>query len=623
MVAGNDQFLIIGSIAMSVIAFVLYNNKLKRDKERRLAANKAAQNNIKLEKDQVFYLYKHNSNQEWLRWIRKQDRKIQEKAATMFKIHLNGPLEQWCYITIEALDCIKEFNAFSLDEFVASVFERCSHNWNKLGNIQDYYFKAAEILIELNPDLAVKTFQTEITTKDYSQSAIERRRNIIARLPELKEKSIQLMIDILSNPKESYGTKVFTLRKCGGFDAELKNKIYLEALKLIIEKIKSQRSPISNEEAHFIEDLIEGCVQCIKNLEFFKILNEASQLAKLQPLVIKHVRKALENPQNKLSKFDLFAMSHLKDNNEFEICNTLAKTQELISEEVANIVMQASSGNLKRNELIYADSNQLNVPIPTILRASFNDFKSRFFENIDDHNYVTSEKIYGGVLVTGNEALEKLYFSRALAKDENWNFAHIDIAKINNKANYDRATAAYNKLKKPYLLYIINPHLLFERGSSEQSSLRERFIQTLTTQSLDTKSFLVGDILGTNKKINNSSIYERLAALRNKFFPQTLEMNTKDEAFKYTVIEEYLKNIPEEHLENRRELVKQFYDRGQGMSVLEFSFFVVKYLKLMLLIFGKTCDLTLVDQLAKDFFGDKNSKQNKDSSNEEDEVSKI
>ena len=236
-----DQLITIAFIAIFLIIVVLYNNKLKNDRKR-AEEEELANQSKDLEMNEVFYLYKHDSEKEWLDWILKQKDATKEKAASMLKLHLNGPINEWCYMTIHALNCIKEFKGFSLDEFAANLFERCSQNWNKIKNVQNYYYKAAEILIDANPDLAVKTFETEITTKDYSQGAMERRRSIIGKLPELNHKSVNLMIDILSNINESYGTKVFALRKCEDYDPEIKNTIYLETLRRIIEKYKNSRA---------------------------------------------------------------------------------------------------------------------------------------------------------------------------------------------------------------------------------------------------------------------------------------------------------------------------------------------------------------------------------------------
>ena len=124
----------------------------------------------------------------------------------------------------------------------------------------------------------------------------------------------------------------------------------------------------------------------------------------------------------------------------------------------------------------------------------------------------------------------------------------------------------------------------------------------LTIQALDTKSFLAGDILATNEQIRNSSISDKLSTLRSKFFPQAIEINKKEDSFKQTIIEHYLKHVAPRRFENRREITTQLIEAGAHMGSIEFSFFVIKSLKIMLLIYGKNCDLTEIHKLEKNFY---------------------
>lgn len=603
---GNSQFITIALIIVFFIAISVFfldngfftgGRKKKNEEEETINDD-----SLETESDSIFYMYNHNSEKEWLRWINTQSEDTKEKAANLLKEHFNGPAKQWGYITLEALECIKSFHGFSLDQVLANFFERCTKTWHEYKSTPNYYYKTAETLIEINPDLAINAFTIEVMKKGTSQGALERRRAIIDNLPELKEKSIDLIVEILTNPMESYGTKAYALRKCEKYDEKIKSKIHLLTLKKIVEKYKNNRTEMKTEETHFVQDLIEECVKNISDFEFFQVINEASGSERFQRFVIKQILKVLNNPSKVQGKYELFAMCNLKDNHQHDIKRAIGKIHQLDPAELNSIILQNTTKNLARNELIYGDNNKFTLPIPSTLEKEYEEFKSYFFQNIDEHDYVTSEKIYGGVLITGDESLEKLYFSRALAKEKAWNFACIDIAKINNKSNYDKACETYNNLRKPYLLYIINPHVLFERDGSEENILREKFVQMLTIQALDTKSFLAGDILATNEQIRNSSISDKLSTLRSKFFPQAIEINKKEDSFKQTIIEHYLKHVAPRRFENRREITTQLIEAGAHMGSIEFSFFVIKSLKIMLLIYGKNCDLTEIHKLEKNFY---------------------
>jgi hypothetical protein len=602
---GNSQFITIELIAIFFITiafFFLDNRFFSGHKKTNNDNDKVHEDFEEVESSSIFYMYNHNSEKEWVKWINTQSIETKEKAAHLLKEHLEGPAKQWGYVTLEALECIKDLNGTSLDQIVANFFEKCSKYWHEYKSVPNYYYKAAEVLIEANPNLALSTFTNEVLKKGTSQGALERKRAIIDNLPGLKDLSIDLIVGILIDPMESYGTKAYALRKCEKYDEKIRSQIHLKALEKLIEKYKTNRQEMKTEETHFVQDLIEECTKNISKFEFFKVLNEASRSERFHRFIIKQVMKSLNNPNKVQGKYELFAMCSLKDNYQHDIKRAIGKIYQLDPGEITNIILQDTSKNVSKNELIYGDNNKLKLPIPSIMAREYEEFKAIFFQNIDEHDYVTSEKIYGGVLITGDEPLEKLYLSRALSKEKGWNFACIDILKINNKANYDKACEIYNNLRKPYLLYLINPHVLFERDGSDESILREKFVQILTIQALDAKSFLAGDILATDEQIKNSSISDKLSTLRSKFFPQVIEINKKPDSFKITIIEEYLKHVSARRFENRREISTQLFETGKHMSPVEFCFYVVKSLRIMLLIFGKDCDLTVIDQLETNFY---------------------
>jgi hypothetical protein len=624
---GNSQFITIGLIAVFFIAisiFFIDNGFFTGGKKKSNEDEDEVLDDIEeKESTSIFYMYNHNSEKDWLKWINSQGIEIKEKAARLLQAHLEGPAKQWGYVTLEALECIKELEGVSLDQVVANFFEKCSKHWHEYKSIPNYYYKAAETLIETNPKLALSCFKNEVLKRGTSQGSLERRRAIIDNLPELKEHSVDLVVEILTNPMETYGTKVYALRKCEKYNDKTRSLIHLKALEKIVEKYKTSRQEMKTEETHFVQDLIEECVKNIGKFEFFKVINEASHSERFHRFVIKQAIKTLNSPNKVQGKYDLFAMCNLKDNFQHDIKRTIGKIHQLDPAEINSIVLQETTKNVSKNELIYGDNNKLKLPIPTIMAREYEEFKSIFFQNIDEHDYVTSEKIYGGVLITGDEPLEKLYFARALAKEKSWNFACIDVSKINNKTNYDKACEIYNNLRKPYLLYLINPHVLFERDGSDESILREKFVQMLTIQALDTKSFLAGDILATNEQIANSSITDKLSTLRTKFFPQTIEINKKPDNFKITIIEEYLKNISSSRFENRREMSNQLFESGKHMSHIEFCFYVIKSLKTMLLIFGKDCDLSAISQLENNFYKQNDHDDEATEENSQDEITKI
>ena len=549
----------------------------------------------------IFYGYNHDSEEQWLNWINEQEPETKQRAADLLEEHLLGETKHHGYITLEVLDAVGGLTGVSLDQTLVQFMENCVRTWSHFKAVPSYYLKAAESLIKINPALALQVISKELNKKGTTQAILERKRGLIDYLPELKEISKDTMVNVLTSGQESYGTKAFALRKCEKYqDSELKYSIFLEALKKTIDKNKNNTAEVSSEETHFTQDLIKECIKLIGRYSFFKVVYEASSTPRFHGFVVRQVLKVLESNREK-NLYDLLAISKLKDNTQNEIKRTLCKKFELTPVELNQIVLHKTTEDHQEQKLLNEDKTALNLPIPAVLATEYQQFSNAFLDGKISKDLASSEKTTGGCLVAGNGILQKLYFARALAKEQGWNFAHIDIANIKDKESFDEVNKVFGSLRKPFLLYIVNPHLLFEKDPIELAGLRDRFAQTLTIQGLDSKSFLLGDIPVTGEKIKTSAISNKLTNLKNKYFPKLIEINEKEDEYKKLVVDEYLKSISRSRFNNRRRVAEQLLEEGGKMNPIEFAFFVVKSLQSMLMIFGRDKDLKTITKLEKNF----------------------
>lgn len=550
---------------------------------------------------EIFYLYSHSSEKEWLNWMNKQNHHTRVKAASMICAHLDGNPKHWGYITLEAIDCLKGFKDLLIDHKIAAFIHKTSKIWQEYKSIPSYYEKAAGVLARINPDSAVEHFKEELDKHSGSQSSLEKKRILINTLPLLREKGKDLIIDILSSQHESFNIKSHALRITLKFSAQTRNEIFLETLKRVVKKHKGGSRGIKTDELHFIQDLVEDCISMIGQKDFFDVFNEACYTFQLQKVIVDSLIKYLNNAIKTPSTLDLYAASLLKDNTQNDIKKALARKHNLIDSEINELVLKRKISDISETSLISIPIEESLLPIPEALQSLYNDFKSLFFKNIDEFEVVTSEKIFGAVLATGNDDIEKLYLTKALAKEKNWNFGFVDIASITTREAYNECIGIFSKLRKPYVLYIKNPELFFMKTEATVDTFREKFAQTLAIQSLDSKSYLVGDIQVKMDTVEHTNLGEAIRHLRYKYFPQTIEINKRPNTDKYKIAEQYMKHVNPHTFRDQQELCTKLSEQGKNLNSIEFMFFAMRTLTTMLLVYGQGVPYTEVAKLEHQF----------------------
>jgi hypothetical protein len=159
----------------------------------------------------------------------------------------------------------------------------------------------------------------------------------------------------------------------------------------------------------------------------------------------------------------------------------------------------------------------------------------------------------------------------------------------------------FSTLRKPYILFIDNPELMFPLDKSDAATYREKFAQTLYIQALDAKSMLVGSIGQTINSIETEDTLYALGKLKKKFFAQILELNKREERFKPNVVEDYLSFVSSYRLENRSELIHELVELGKEHIFMKFTFFVIESLATMLMVYGKDMPYSEIQKLQNKF----------------------
>ncbi len=566
----------------------------------------------------IFYQYNHKSSKSWLKWIETQNRDIKAEAFRLLAEHLTGPSKFWGYVTLEVLGVMHAFKEQRAEETLGKFLQETGRLWGEYKSIPSYYEKSVHILIELNPLYSMRVLNDEFDkNSSSSQACLDKKKIIINALPQLNELGIGMMIALLNSSDETFNIKSHALRVAESFSGEGYRQVILETLKKQVNRMINANRDIRAEDSQLLHDLLKEAIRNIGQYDFFKIIREACDSIRLQSYIINPLVKRLNEEKTALNPTEVYAMTLLKDNEQNDLRKAICKLHSLEANEINNICILPLVKSFEEDDLKFVDVKESIIFVPTIFKSQYDDFKTLFFQSSNNRDGEECEKSYGGILIAGNDKLDKLYFTKAFAKEKNFNFGYIDLLNITDKDSYNATCNIFSTLRKPYILFIDNPELMFAVDKSEAATYREKFSQTLYIQALDAKSLLVGSINKTMDEINDEETLYSISKLRKKFFAQMLEINKREERLKPNVVEDYLKFISSHRFENRSDVVHELVELGKEKSFMEFTFFTIDSLATMLMVYGKNMPYSEIQKLQNKFLDDADSRTPSDDNADE------
>ena len=601
----STLFSMIGSISLTSLIFFLLFNKNKQinkgtaqhftiNNQKRARKEKESYN-----KNPVFFLYDHDHPESWVDWINNQANSIKLEAENHVKKHLNENYHDWNEDTLSFLQLIAEIDFPEKNKIVLDCLKRINTSWKYIEDAAFFYNSAIKALYKMSPEDFLNYTNQELKNKSNSESNLERKRMLLDVILDIEPFPTQLAIDVIAREDQPYGIRSYLLRKINKLAQETKDAIYTKALSTILDKKNKLNVDIDSNDLNILEDLLQEAIRNIGQIEYFQLLKQTSEEKLFNRHVCKHVTKYLNANFNNLTKSELLAICLLKDSLNHEIKRALAKLQNLDVHEINHIILEEDC-HIDLNNIEQIQKKYL--PIPSFYKKKYEEFKSYFFKGKEKYTHVTNEKTFGGVVMLGNNYFEKKYYTQKIAQEENWDYLVINLDDIYNEESYNQAFNKFTNLSKPYLIYIENPQYFVGKEGLELNAYIEKFFQVLCIQALDNKSFLAGDMPIISQELENPLMNERLRKLKSILFPQVVEINIKDKAFKKMIIDEYLRYISVKRFDQKKLLIDQLLEKSEGLNHFQFCYFVIENLKIMLLVFNKQTNLELINKLHDDFF---------------------
>lgn len=537
----------------------------------------------------VFFHYEHDSTKQWLKWILKQDKGVQNLAYDNLRDYLESPPNRWSSFAPEVIECIKSFQRDDTFKVIKHALLELEPMWGRYKIVPGSYKVALEAMIEHNPNFIKECVQGFYKATDDRETWAKSKKQIIIdkvfhKAPE--NLSIEFLSSIITNPEEDTFNKNYIFSLLNSENESYARDLYRSALSTFIKK--SAFDYKAEDKSVFIKLIIGFSNLCKDDLDWDFLLEtyfEANQMLKEQILQV--LKNTLDNPNLEISDIYLFKLLNIANP---ELISILGKRQSL-SEIEQSIVEEESIpqtyletktlGNLSLNSLLkipnfLEENNEAIVSLLKIKEPSSN---------------------LNGILLGGNDELEKLYQVRAAAFQLGYNFIYCNLQTFGMKKSYDFLSAKFNEIQKPYVVYLQSIDPLVKPGDQDQYKV-SNFFNMLKNYLTGTQDRLFASVTGNLERNGKDGLIS--LSLRKTYFPKIMNINKISSEDKQELYHEFLASLGNERKIQTASYEDLLVSFGKDISNLEYYAALQNYFKTSLVVKGSVLSLDEYAQLKAD-----------------------
>jgi len=572
--------ILFGLIILTMVLVALYNNipKIEEILEDKFnikvnIARRSAKNSVL---SQIFIKYNHKDIDAWIEWMKLSNPNTRNKAIETIINHIESAPANWGGVTAEAIRALSKFRNKDHIATFRETLAVAKKSWLKYKVSSSCYEAALKAIIEIDEDLGIKTLEDELTKK-LSVGNDGKTISIVNALSACSEEANidNLYIKILSNPEETLRAKNHTINVILKSSPEKSSNIFFACFKKYIDETKE---PISLDNLNIYETIFNQCVKANNSKSFDYVLQACNHkfLAKstlnILDLVIKSSKETFQPDQ--LYKL----LFNIKDEREIikgalEVSHSLNITEKKILK--YNDPLQVFK--FEKAPLVVVNiENATAIEVPKII----SEYYDSLLTAIKDRGRMKQSGQAGGILITGCAEEEKLLLCRAISVERRWSFIYGNYNDLASSGSRTKNFLDAMNRNKPCIAYIDN----FKQILNNQN---DSFVKNLRMIANEPSIFLIGSI-NEDAPVNDRGYSKLIETSQDLMylFPKTLEINKCSDSFKNRILMNKLTGIsPNRGLDVIEEL--EINKPTEDMTPLEYEKFLVDYLTISLLIFGK------------------------------------
>jgi len=531
----------------------------------------------------VFYGFNHTNTLAWVKWIKNQSQRQQERAFSRLAEYLQEPPNELGSIAVEVVKAILAFEHDNSYEVLAQLLKNSGEKWGQYKVLNLFYEETAISLIKLNEKEAKKLLLNELseiknvsdvdTVKSYILSAL-------ANISNKEEISRIFRKIILDKQQNLYIREKAIVIIKENFEA---NEFYTFLIKLFLRFLSLNN--LNQDDFDVYNSILHHSILFFNDEKFnstiWNLWCKAFKHRVLAEKTAGFIASKIKDPKFAIAREKLQALLELEVKEIFR--DALIQRFNLSKEEIALVKTAEENQNIldhcgNKKQIFETYTPTVNHSLPQILEANYANFSSQVRK--------LQNKM---LLITGKAKLEKLYFAELLAKELNKKFLYVDADTLLLSPDKMDELMAVIDAGQGYFIYLENIFAALVNAIDTEKQYRfDQFNKVLFKMQHSTNTITLASI-----PIDIVDIYDKypklaslIKALPNEQFASSTDISTANARFKQKVYAAYEIQLQDARDFSALKLEELLY-KTEDMSSVAFVNYFLQYLRISLLTEGK------------------------------------
>lgn len=540
----------------------------------------------------IFYGLHHNSTDAWVRWIKSQNTKKQERAFRRLADHLQEPPKELGLITKEVVHAVVLFEHDESFEILENLLINSRKKWGAFKSLKSFYELAAIGLVEINAIKAEEFLLVELENVASSSDADTLKVGIISAITKLpnENKALDIFRNIVLDYRHSFEVKLKAL----SLIEEAKNDKFAGFLEEILRQMLASKNSVDFQIfdhlfARFLDSLSSESPERMWDFVTTACIDEVFCDSACNILAEK-IEKANFYIDG---DFLIELFSACSDLCATKLTRSLCKRFKITNEEQSilesaeEIINLNSSGALPEN-IIDIKGNESNTKI--------NEFLQEDYLRLEKLIFSKGQKT-GIKLITGDSENEKYFLVKAAAANNSKTIISINTKKmILSPDKLEQLESIINE-HKPCLIYL-NDIQDFLEGIISENRRSIKLLNICNKYFNDSRVNLVAALNAdtANLRDDKPELYSQIKDLSEDIFAESIEIESIGAKKRKKIFYHYEMKLDEDRevsIGNFNDLL----DLTDGFTSISYLQYLLRYMKLSLLSHGKLIPFSTYNRL--------------------------
>lgn len=543
----------------------------------------------------IFFNYKHENVNAWIKWIETQDSAIKDKAYRKLVEYLDQKLSEVGELVSEVLKAYVTFDQRGSAQNLIAYLENVEASWGKYTSPENHYFDALMALVKVDANEAEDYIINNLESSKKANSTYQYQIHLLNALTklELNERIEKLFNEIFLNDHYHDNLRFSLLGLLEENELSVKIGILKSFLSYLLH---NKTSPLNDMEVNILDTLMKAVKENLLSSNYDLQLWDMILSACCHPMMTLHtvdmicqiIADAKEQAFSPQQMMDLLNIQ-IKDPS---ILRGAIESKFSLSPaeiELADKTFMEGYSPFTRKKWMLEDQRSYHNPVIE-LQTSFKLLEHEILNNR------SQEKLANPIVaLPGSGDQEKIYLLRSIAWGHNLKFLYIDFEE--HLANRGKLATTLEEISKtrPCIVYLdnIESFLAKDFDESDEAAVK-KMINCFREIYYSSQTYFTANIPYEVDTIKQRNPALGTTLKMNQKFPMKMfsDINAPDDLERERIINSYQARIDTDRLASSIEYANwSLVQFSESMAIIELRQFIQSFFETSLYVYGKLCAL--------------------------------